>query len=321
MRKLRMIIVCCLVLFVACMLCGCQKEVTDSAITISVDGSNVSGLFTGTLENGIPNGNGTFTSDDEKYVYSGEWENGAPVGEGTLHYDGYTVHYPDSELVGVFDGDVVNGIPNGIGTYSTVNSAGISYVYTGEWADGVYNGEGRITFDADDVCDRIGNFTKGDFDPSPKDLVKSYGTRHGNNLNFEISQLSADFINSHEDLFPTADLDTIKELTDTSIELKDISKNPGKFGDKFMKISSATVVQINEVETGFERIPTVSQIIIYDNSDWDSIYYVLYYGELETVFDGDRITCYGLPVAYSSYENVGGGITKCGVLLAGYISE
>ncbi len=64
------------------------------------------GLYTGELENGIPNGYGIFTAvnnEGEPWHYIGEWQNGAMQGEGGCYWDnGQAIigSYEDSEFAG-----------------------------------------------------------------------------------------------------------------------------------------------------------------------------------------------------------------------------
>lgn len=57
-----------------------------------------------------------------------------------------TKKYPN----GVYEGDLVNGIPNGKGTFVLTDSG---RKYVGEWKNGTYNGQGRFYYSSREYCD------------------------------------------------------------------------------------------------------------------------------------------------------------------------
>ncbi len=66
-------------------------------------------------------------------------------------------------------------------------------------------------------------------------------------------------------------------------------------------------------ETDFEDIgETVTYLLAFDI---DKNYYALYYLGSVDVYDGNIIITYSLPVATSSFDNVGGGTTNVVVMV------
>ena len=61
-------------------------------------------------------------------------------------------------------------------------------------------------------------------------------------------------------------------------------------------------------------------MITQDASSYDNVYYVYYLGKLDNVYENSKIKYIGLPLDYSSYENIGGGTTKCIVMLMSGLS-
>ena len=51
------------------------------------------------------------------------------------------------EKTGSYSGELVNGVPHGYGTYSSVNSDGVAWTYEGQWQDGHFEGEGTTTWE------------------------------------------------------------------------------------------------------------------------------------------------------------------------------
>lgn len=136
------------VLLVLCLTaCGGPKEVTDMALSVPIGDITMSGYFTGTVEEKLPNGQGTFTYSDGPITvsYTGSWENGVPVGEGNLEYAGFKVKYGDAIYEGNYEGKAVAGLPNGEGTFSISNNE-IVFIYSGEWKNGAIAGSGKLEF-------------------------------------------------------------------------------------------------------------------------------------------------------------------------------
>lgn len=106
---------------------GTAAPTDVAAGTIAFDG----GQYIGELSNGLPNGQGTWTTIND-YKYIGTWKQGKRNGQGTkTQADGisYTGEWKDNKL-------------NGQGTYTWPNGD----KYTGEWQDSKLNGQGTYTF-------------------------------------------------------------------------------------------------------------------------------------------------------------------------------
>ncbi len=57
-------------------------------VQVAWQGQDYSGIYEGTLKNGVPSGEGEFISADKKFIYNGEWGNGFFNGEGIIKNDG-----------------------------------------------------------------------------------------------------------------------------------------------------------------------------------------------------------------------------------------
>ena len=124
---------------------------TDVAAgTIAFDG----GQYIGELSNGLPNGQGTWTTIND-YKYIGTWKQGKRNGQGTkTQADGssYTGEWKDNKLNGQgsityadggkYIGELSNALADGQGTYTFANGD----KYTGKFKAGDLNGQGTITF-------------------------------------------------------------------------------------------------------------------------------------------------------------------------------
>lgn len=135
-------------------------------------------------------------------------------------------------------------------------------------------------------------------------------------IDFEINYAAANFLKSHADLFPTNNPSNITDdLIDHTIRYENISKAPDKYGNKLIYADSLRVVQIKEEPFDGKRITWLNV------SDSNNNYYIIFYrGELPDIMEDSTINVFGLPLAYSSYDNTRGGSTLTLVLAGSYIS-
>lgn len=75
---------------------------------------------------------------------------------------------------GMYTGDMVDGVPNGYGKFTTENDADESWTYEGEFKDGHFEGEGKITWDSGQV--EIGTYKNDVIVPMKGDEIKSLFT-------------------------------------------------------------------------------------------------------------------------------------------------
>lgn len=278
------------------------------------------GTYNGEVLDGIANGQGDFTyiEDGNNFTYSGKWEKGNVKGKGYIKADKYVVHFSDVDREGVYEGDAVDGKPEGNGVFSALNADGVKYTYTGEWKNGLFDGQGVREFDDDNYYTHTGTFENGEFTPSIIEFIKSAGDiENDENVSYTITEKAETFIKNNTSLFPTKNADELTEFVDAELTYEMLNKNISKYGDSLVKMSKQNVISIDESEWwGKNR----STLILSDNT-YSNIFYVYYNGELEEIYDNNWVTFYGLPVACSSYKNVGGGTTKCIVIYASYIEK
>lgn len=147
-----------------------SSKVSDKAYVL--DG--VDGTYTGDWENGMPEGNGKFTSINNNYFYNGEWVNGLPHGKGEVY------HENGSEKA-YYNGDCFNGHLQGTG-YLEGYSDGIAISYSGEFSQDEMNGAGILRYDFGSTClilegefvngEPYGRLTYNEYDTSGK-LIES----------------------------------------------------------------------------------------------------------------------------------------------------
>ena len=110
--------------------------------------------YTGAMENGLFNGQGTYSwADGDKYT--GQWEDDLFKGQGTYYWangDKYEGEWQDDMFQGhgiytwasgsSYEGEWKDGVKEGQGTYSWANGD----KYTGTWKAGVKDGQGTYTW-------------------------------------------------------------------------------------------------------------------------------------------------------------------------------
>ncbi len=301
-----------------------EGELNYSQYLLEYDGIMYTGNYIGSTVNAKPDGTGDFESAEKgkEFKYNGNWKDGKVSGSGHIISDPFTVHFKELDREGAFDGAVLDGIPTGEGIFTAINGDGAKYTYTGEWKNGRWNGKGVQEFEKNDDGYNYtysGTFVDGNFVPDELDFIQSVGTNSGEGqVQYVISDKAYEFIETHMDFFPVEDREELKDLVDSSISFEKIAKKPADYGNNMMSISKASVIQIEEIDNWWGEPRTVMLI---ETNSYNNIYYVLYNGVLPDVYSNSSVECIALPVAYSQYDNTGGGITKCVVLYASYIKK
>lgn len=294
-----------------------KGQLSDFPMSISYEKTEIEGLYNGDVEADSISGIGHFVSKDGKFDYNGEWKDGELSGKGTLKYDGYIVHFSYVDRTGLYSGDVINGIPIGEGSFTATNDEGNTYTYTGEWDNGIFNGQGKREFkDIKEYPIENGNFTNGDFTPDKLDYIKYLGSSE--ELEYVVNDKAESFIKDHDDLFPVEDNSILTEYVDTELTYEKYMKAPYEYGDKLMKITGYKVEQIWEYpDAGYEH---VSEMIL--SKDYgNKIFRVFYLASTPDTYEGSTVTVYGLPVASSSYANTSNGFVNCCVLFASDVAK
>ncbi len=282
-------------------------HLTTNTYAMSLDdGTELVGEYKGDTLNGIPGGNGTFvatTSNNESYKYTGEWIDGKPGGKGHLKTDIYTVYFKDGVIrTGKYEGDLLDGLASGHGTFSAINSAGEAYTYTGEWKNGLYNGQGETHFERD-YYSYIGTYIDGDFAPTPADFFVSIGTYP--EKEHDVNEKAFSFMTTHSQAFIENSYKGMEDLIDKEYTYKAFAKNHSNSGDKLIQVPYLNVLQIFEYDDWWGYDYTF--ILAYDGQY--NYYYIRMLGTADKIYEGSRIKLTALPLDYMTYPNVGGGTT------------
>lgn len=227
--------------------------------------------------------------------------------------DGDTTSF---DVSGTYTGEIVNGIPNGTGSFTAENDSGISYTYMGEFENGTFNGRGSLQWDDDSSFVESGTYTDGLFTPTTVDFYVTAQSIYQNSTH--MSEKCETFLSEHASLFPCAteeDQSTAYTFVDDSITYAKLNKNMEPFGDRLAEFHQLTVSQIFETSNFYGH--DLTWILAYDN---DMNYYAIYYDGTVDVYDDDTINVLALPLGQSSFDNVSGGTTLI-VAFAGSLIE
>jgi len=302
--------------------------------SIVFNNKTYAGTYIGDTKNSIPHGEGRFEGafNNKKLIYEGTWQDGQFAGRGNLECEEYTLHFDNSEgvfdRIGPFNGKVINGIPNGRGTFSSVNSEGVSWTYTGEWSNGSFHGQGKSIWDDDSATSQVGTYIKGSFAPTLSEAIAILS----NNSNFSLSENSKSFLDNHHNLFykehsnpignwkpsfaddgsilpSTGKMATHKtvsipsHLIHTFFHIREFKKKPSLYDQKLLHITNAHVIQVVSFEFGISTF----EGILFETSDG-----IIYQGFLQgssSIVEDMQIEAYVLPFDYSTYEDVSSGET------------
>lgn len=233
--------------------------------------------------------------------------------------DSTTKNDTPTERTGTYSGEVIKGIPNGVGKFETTNSNGDVWYYEGEFKDGSFNGEGICTW-PDNGYTEAGHYEDGLFVPTKTQFFDNMILTYSRNMfksAVKLSDTTKTMIASNENIFPAITeeaKDQARKLMDPSIEYKHLTKSVGSYLDKLIYFKNQTVLQVEEFNYWGHTITRMFT----QSADYSDSHYLFYDGSID-VFDGDVITFVSLPVSSTSFDNIGGGVTNTIVSVASIV--
>ena len=90
-------------------------EAGNVPYAVTLKDQNISGTYTGEVQEELPGGNGRFESD--AFTYEGSWQNGE-MDSGTVSAESFVIDTPYDPLEGRYSGEVKNGLAEGNGTFA-----------------------------------------------------------------------------------------------------------------------------------------------------------------------------------------------------------
>lgn len=276
-------------------------QIRNFTYKLKYEDNELEGLYTGSIFNNLPDGTGEFVYENkgDYFEYSGSWKAGSMSGKGNLKSNIFIVHLSYADRVGNYSGETIDGVAKGEGTFSSKNSEGISYTYTGMWENGLFEGAGRCVFDDDDAWIQEGNYSAGEYKPSVADFYVSLGSPK--NYRYRISDKEYEFIEAHESYFSGGIQEVDEEFIDKSFKYEEFSKNPSAFELSIVKVAKLSVAQVYE----FDDCDYHCTFIFALDSKYRA-YYINMIGSAPSIVEGSRIQIIAMPVDYFAYQNVYG---------------
>ena len=215
----------------------------------------------------LPDIQGSFSGKEEGtdsfFNYSGAWKKGEIVKDGTFSCDNVAISFPDgSKEFGTYTGDVSSLIPNGKGSFSSINSEGKKYTYTGDFKNGMFHGKGNYQTDAPDDMDKYGEYKNGEYSPTVSEVVLSLGTKQSES--FTLSDRAQAFINKHEEFFSSGSKPACRFYISKDYSYAEFLKSPEDYIESLFR-QRMTVLSIEVDRDFFNRV--VTTIVARDYKD------------------------------------------------------
>ena len=291
-------------------------NVTGLPHEITFQGRDIEGSYSGAVTDAVPDGNGTFVTEEGDFQYKGIWKKGEISGKGHLIDQNFVVHFSAGDRIGLFEGIVQNGGPEGSGSFSSVNSSGVGYTYEGEWSNGLFNGLGYCVFENGYLED--GHFTNGEYIPAMYDIAKYLGS--GEHLiEFELSEPAKAFLQAHQELFPSENAGVLEAFLDPDTDYQSIMRAPESYGGKMIRFEKMEVLQT--WDQPLYRYDHFTTLLLVSPAPQSNYVFAFYPGALPDVLEKDAITVYGIPMNASSYLTTEGGTNSCLAFFVAHVEK
>ena len=296
------------------------SEAADLPFSLTWEGIEYEGLYTGRLKTGLPEGWGTFDGMSAQrfaFRWEGGWTAGSPTGEGTLAADRYVTQVDGIPAAGSYTGAALAGIPEGEGRFTAVSDRGVGYTYTGDWAGGLMDGQGTLRYEAEGYYARLGTFTAGTWTPTWPEALASLGTCEPC---FTLTEEQTAFLEAHPELWEGEShqnyLDSpYKKEYDRSLTLRGIFAQPALLEQPaWMALSALRTIRSYVVDV--EGMPPFTVVIAAD-STYSYPVEVILPDRIDGLRRGQRFHVYALPLAFGEYTTVLGERQTCLVMVAG----
>lgn len=283
--------------------------------SVSFGENAVSGLYTGALSAGLPEGEGRFTAEGGRTLsYEGAFAAGLPTGKGTLSDDGFML----SGQRGRYEGSVLDGLPHGEGSFHGRTEENIDFSYIGEWKNGLFDGEGELLYNSELYYKRIGHFSEGEFAPEDRELLTALGSREPL---FELSDSTWNYICEYPEL-----LDTSREiphymesdyrfLWEQTLNYSRYIEKPAEYQEDWLLFYNYVILRSYEIDHfGKDNRCTV---ILAANTLFrePAVFYI--FGDCGDLTSMNYVTAYGIPMGMTHYTNANGEAVEAVAVLLG----
>ena len=280
------------------------------------------GSYTGSVAGGAMDGQGVFACDKGRVLrYEGGFAKGEPSGNGTLSDSGFICLNGSDKDRGSFEGTTLNGLPEGQGSFTGRNSENIDYSYTGSWAHGLFDGEGRLIYASELYYDRVGHFTAGKFTPTGMELLECLGTV---GPGFTLSEKTRDYIEKHpeyllrETLLKKTDEFDYKGEYNAYLTFANYMNDPAKFEGAFMYVFNDKILYRQTITAFGDDCPV--GVYVGANALYADPVICYFLGSCGTFDSAKVFNCYAIPLGKTSYTNADGDEVPAMALLVAAIT-
>lgn len=291
----------------------------DMPFSLTWAGDEYAGLYTGRLDNGLPQGQGVFEGEDASGAalrWEGGWSAGEPAGVGTLQADRLFTAVNGLNVSGRYSGAGEGALPEGEGTFSAVDDQGVPFTYTGSWRGGAMDGQGTLTYDAEGWYVRAGTFSAGAWTPTWLEALAALGTCEPC---FTLTEEQTAFLEAHPELWEEEThqdfLQTrYKKEIDRSLTVRRCFSDP----DSMAVPGLLSVSALRVVRSWVAQLPdgTAMTCVTAADSTYSYPMRVILPDRVDGLRRGQRIHVVALPVCLSEYTTVLGEKQSCLVLVA-----
>ena len=214
---------------------------------------------------------------------------------------------------GKYTGELVNGKPEGEGEFVASAEDGLSKcTYTGAFSDGFFDGYGIFTAEGNEMNLKLpGTYTKGKYTPTASETFTLIGQLDYYFGEFDFSDSTANYIDSHAELFP-ASKEEIQGVDAPEFSYKKFKKTGKQDIVEIVKMKSLHALQVFEEDFFDGKLTSILA------ADDEYNYYAIYYLDTVEIYEGDTFTAFAVPCANSSFDNVSGGTTNVIAMVASY---
>ena len=291
----------------------------DMPFALVWGGDEYAGAYTGALDNGLPDGTGVFEGTDKTgsaLRWEGGWTAGEPAGEGELTADRFITDMNGLPAAGSYTGRGLDGLPEGEGTFASVNDRGVPWVYFGQWKTGLMEGQGTLRYEAEGYYIRSGTFTAGRWTPTWLESLAALGSCEPC---FGLTDEQTAFLAAHPELWEEEThqdfLNTrYKKEIDRSLIVRKCFQDPTVMDTPvWMSVSALRVIRswVMELEGG-----AVFTCITAADSTYSYPVRVIVPDRVDGMRRGQRFHVVALPVCLSEYTTVLGAKQPCLVMVA-----
>ena len=152
--------------------------------------------------------------------------------------------FDDVTRTGSYSGDLVKGLADGEGIFTTRNSDNELYTYTGQWKNGMWNGQGLWEFPEIEDYTYEGTFTNCEYTPNLAEFFRFFGTRPEHE--YTMSHKAWKTLSLYPEVFLENNAAGSVLPVDYYFNYDAFAKNPNNYGDSLISVYGLRVVQIFE---------------------------------------------------------------------------